>query len=172
MKKQETYKLVLAALFGALGILLPTVFHQFGMGGQIFLPMHIPVLLCGLICGWKYGAIIGVMVPLISSFTGMPPLFPVGIAMMFELGTYGFVTGFVGRKTNHFVALFLAMICGRAVSGVANAVLMGIAGNAYGLKMFLTGSFVTALPGIILQIILIPAIMVLLTKTHVLEKLK
>lgn len=164
--------MVLAAFFAALGVVLPSFFHLFGMGGNIFLPMHIPVLLCGLICGWKYGALVGIVVPLVSSLaTGMPPIFPIGIAMMLELGTYGFLTGFVSKKTNTFAALVVAMLGGRVVSGVAQAILMGVAGKPYGISAFLTSSFVTALPGIIIQLVAVPAIILLLKKTKVLEKL-
>ncbi len=169
--RTETFKMVLAALFAALGVLLPTIFHAFNMMGPIFLPMHIPVLLCGLICGWKYGLLVGIIAPLISSVaTGMPPLYPTGIAMILELATYGTVTGLVSKKQNHFVALVSAMLCGRVVSGLANLVLLGV--GKYGIKAFLTGSFVTAFPGIILQLVLIPAVMVMLQRTHVLDKLK
>ena len=82
MKKPTTRDLILAALFVALGLLLPVMFHAIG-AGPVMLPMHIPVLLCGFICGWQYGAICGLIVPLLSSvITGMPPIFPTAPAMM------------------------------------------------------------------------------------------
>lgn len=169
--RKETFKLVLAAMFVALGLVFPTIFHTFNMAGPMFLPMHIPVLLCGLICGWKYGLLVGIVTPLLSSaMTGMPPMYPVGVTMMLELGTYGLVTGLVAKKQNYIVALVVAMLAGRLVSGLANVALLGVA--KYGIKAFLTGSFVTALPGIILQLVLIPAVMLLLDRTHVLEKVK
>ncbi len=173
MKKNATLKLVLASLFTALGLLLPSVFHMFSLGGTIFLPMHIPVLLCGLVCGWQYGALVGFIVPLLSSaFTGMPPMFPVAIAMAAELAAYGAVSGFLSKKNNVVISLVGAMLAGRAVSGIANAVLMGVAGKPFMLSGFLTGAFVTALPGIIIQLIAIPLVMIALTKSKVLEKVR
>ena len=95
MKKNTTLRLVLAALFTALGILLPMVLHPFGISGQVFLPMHVPVLLCGLITGSAYGALTGFIVPLLSgALTGMPSIWPVGVSMALELAAYGFLQGF------------------------------------------------------------------------------
>ncbi len=170
MKKNATLKLVLASLFTAIGLLLPTVFHMFSLGGSIFLPMHIPVLLCGLICGWQYGLLVGFIVPLLSSaFTGMPPMFPVAIAMAAELAAYGAVTGLLSKKFNVFLSLIGAMLAGRAVSGIANAILLGAIGKPFMLSGFLSAAFVTALPGIIIQLVIIPMIMIALSKSKVLE---
>ncbi|BDF59363.1 membrane protein [Christensenellaceae bacterium] len=165
--KNETKKLVAAALCLAAGMLLPMVFHAFGAAaGQVFLPMHIPVLVCGLICGWKYGGICGFILPLLSSFaTGMPPLYPVGVVMMFELCTYGIVSGIMYRRTNVYVSLIVAMLAGRAVSGVLNTILLGMAGTPYSFEIFLTNAFVVALPGIAIQIVVIPVLVLLLKKT-------
>ncbi len=77
----------------------------------MLLPMHIPVLLCGLICGWKYGILVGFILPLLRhTIFGMPILFPTGIAMAFELATYGFVIGFyililVGNVLSLFIVV-------------------------------------------------------------------
>lgn len=173
MKKNATLKLVLASLFTALGLLIPSVFHMFSLGGPIFLPMHIPVLLCGLICGWQYGILVGFIVPLLSSaFTGMPPMFPFAVSMAVELAAYGAVAGLLSKKYNVFISLVGAMLAGRAVSGVATAVLMGVAGKPFMLSGFLTGAFATALPGIIIQLVAIPLIMVALDKSKVLEKVR
>ena len=165
MKKSTTLPLVLAAMFTALGVLLPIALHPFGVTGQALLPMHIPVLLCGFLIGWKYGALVGFIVPLLSSlFTGMPPAYPVGISMALELAAYGFFAGII-------VSLVGSMLAGRAVMGIANLVLLGISGKPYLFSTFLTGAFVTALPGIILQLILIPAILLALKKAGTLERL-
>lgn len=160
--KGSVKNLIIAALCVALGLVLPSVFHLLG-SGSVFLPMHIPVLLCGLICGWRYGALCGFIVPLLSSIlTGMPPLFPVAPAMMLELAAYGALTGLLYRKLgqNIYVSMLGAMLAGRIVSGVANVVLMGVAGRPYGLSAFLTASFVTSLPGIAIQLISIPLLVV------------
>lgn len=164
MNRQAIRQLVLAALFLALGLVLPSAFHMVG-AGSVFLPMHIPVLLCGLVCGWKYGAAVGFITPLLSSFTGMPPLFPTATAMMFELCAYGALTGLLRPRHNIYISLLGGMLGGRVVSGVANTIFMGLAGKAYGLTAFLTASFVTALPGILLQIIVIPIVVLTLERT-------
>lgn len=171
MKRNQTKNLVVAALCLALGILLPQVFHVFG-AGSAFLPMHIPVLLCGLLCGWQYGALCGFIVPLLSSlFTGMPPIFPTALAMMMELCAYGALTGLLYRKIkwNVYFSLISSMLAGRAVSGIANAVFWGIAGKAYGFSAFLTTSFVTAVPGIIIQLVAVPLIVICLEKAGLME---
>lgn len=171
MKKNTTRQLILAALFTALGVILPTAFHSIGMAGPIFLPMHIPVLLCGLIVGWQYGALVGLIVPFISSIlTGMPPIYPMAVYMAFELATYGMVSGLLSKKYSSLISLVGAMIFGRVVLAIVQFIIMGFSGNAFVLNTFLTSSFVTALPGIIVQIILIPIIMFALKKSGVLNK--
>lgn len=156
-------QLVTAALCVAMGLLLPSVFHLFGGAGPAFLPMHIPVLLCGLLCGWQYGALCGLVVPLLSSaMTGMPVLYPTGAAMCFELACYGCVSGVLYRKWHIYPSLVCAMLAGRAVSGCANAVFLGLGGKAYALSAFLSTAFVVAIPGIAIQLLCLPAIVKLL----------
>ncbi|QSX06179.1 ECF transporter S component [Sedimentibacter sp. zth1] len=166
--KNSLKDLILTGLFIAIGLTLPIVFHYFGGLGAIFLPMHIPVLLCGFICGWKYGLICGIITPLLSSvLTGMPPIFPIGASMSFELLTYGLLCGLL-YKTLHkniYVSLISAMLGGRIVSGIANTIFMGVAGKPYGFSIFITSAFIKSLPGIIIQIILIPLLIIALQKT-------
>jgi biotin transporter BioY len=174
MKKTTTLHLVLAAMFTAIGILLPIAFHPIGLAGQVFLPMHIPVLLCGFILGKEYGALVGIIVPFLSSaFTGMPPLYPVAVSMALELAAYGFFAGLLYKnfKLNVFISLIGAMIAGRVVMGIANVILLGIAGNSYSFSGFIAGAFVTAWPGIVTQLILLPIILLGLKKTDVMKKL-
>lgn len=162
MTKSKTRNLILAALCLALGLVLPSAFHFIG-AGPVFLPMHIPVILCGMLCGWQYGAACGFITPLLSSIlTGMPPIFPTAPAMMLELCAYGCLSGLLYRrvKLNIYAALPLAMLGGRVVSGLANALFMGVANKPYGLSAFLSGAFVTAAPGILLQLIIIPLLVV------------
>ncbi len=169
LKNNKIQKLALSAMFLALGYVLPFVTGQIREIGNMLLPMHIPVLLCGLICGWQYGLAVGFIAPLLRSITiGMPVMYPMAIRMAFELATYGFVIGYLYGKSRWkcVVALYrsmlMAMIAGRVVWGLASIVLLGIKGNTFTLQMFLTGSVLNAIPGIILQLVLIPAIMVAL----------
>lgn len=97
--KETTKKLTWSAMFIALGLVLPFLTGQIPQFGNMLLPMHIPVILCGLICGWRYGAIVGFVLPLLRyALFGMPVLFPTGIAMSFELAAYGFFSGFLYEK--------------------------------------------------------------------------
>ena len=169
--KKTTKKLVLSAMFLALGLVLPLLTGQIQQIGSMLLPMHIPVLLCGFICGWPYGLAVGFILPLLRSVTfGMPPMYPVAIAMAFELATYGFVSGLLyarAKKKNIlsiYLSLIVAMIAGRLVWGVAEIVLLGLKGNAFTWQAFLAGAVLNAIPGIILQLILIPVILFALQK--------
>ena len=159
----------------ALGIVLPFFTGQIPQIGNMLLPMHIPVLLCGFICGWQYGLAVGFVTPLLRSMIfGMPVMMPSAIGMAFELAAYGFVTGFLYRKLpkkNYtvYISLLGAMIIGRIVWGMVSVVLYGIQGNSFSVQIFLSGALLNAIPGIILQIILIPAIMIALNKAGVLR---
>ena len=176
MKNNFTKHLVLAALFVALGMLLPFLTGQIPQIGSMLLPMHIPVLLCGMICGWKYGAAVGFVVPLLRSVTfGMPGLFPTAVAMAFELAAYGLIIGLVYalfRRQNMaaiYVSLVAAMIGGRVVWGIVMLALMGASGGAFTWTAFMAGAFLNAIPGIVLQLVLIPVIMVALDRTGVMK---
>ena len=177
MKNERTKKLAYAALFLALCLVLPLLTGQIPQIGSMLLPMHIPVLLCGLVCGWQYGAAVGFVAPLLRSllFT-MPKLYPVAIAMAFELLTYGLVIGLVYRRlakknmVGVYAALVTAMVAGRLVWGVAEVVLLGLNGNAFTAQAFLAGALLNAVPGIIVQLILIPAVMAALQKAGAIEK--
>lgn len=177
MKNERTKKLAYAALFLALCLVLPLLTGQIPQIGSMLLPMHIPVLLCGLVCGWQYGAAVGFVAPLLRSllFT-MPKLYPVAIAMAFELLTYGLVIGLLYRRlakkgmVGVYAALITAMVAGRLVWGVAEVVLLGLNGNAFTAQAFLAGALLNAVPGIIVQLILIPAVMAALQKAGAVEK--
>lgn len=166
-------KLVLTAFFIALGLLLPQLAHLVYSAGNVLLPMHLPVFLCGMVCGWPYGLLCGLVVPFLSSLlTGMPPLFPVAVAMALELSAYGAVSGFLYRRLcwNVYASLAVAMLAGRAVLGAANALFYGMSGKAYGLAAFLTGAFATALPGIVLQLVLVPLIVTALVQARLVTR--
>ncbi len=171
-RKTSVRNTSLGAMFLALGLVLPFLTGQIPQIGNMLLPMHIPVLLCGLICGWRYGLVIGFITPLLRGVLfGMPVFYPNGIAMAFELATYGFVTGFLYSRSRWkcIVALYrcliVAMLAGRAVWGVAEIILLGLGDNGFTWAAFMSGAFLNAIPGIVIQLILIPAIMVALDRT-------
>lgn len=171
----KTKKLVLSALFLALGIVLPFFTGQIQQIGNMLLPMHIPVLLCGFVCGGPYGLIVGIIVPLLRSllFT-MPPMMPTAVAMAVELAAYGLVTGllypkFKKKKFGIYITLITAMIIGRIAWGIASFVLYSILGNPFTWQIFAAGAFLNAIPGIIVQLILIPIIIYALNKANLLE---
>lgn len=171
MKKINTKDLVFAALFLAIGIVLPQTFARNPEIGQMLLPMHFTVLLCGLICGARYGAMCGALTPLLSSlFIGKPPLMPIGLAMSFELCAYGLIIALIYSKRNVYISLIGAMIGGRIVYGVASAILFGVKEIPYGFEAFIVGSVVKPLPGIIAQIILIPVVIIALTKAGLITR--
>lgn len=170
---QKVKHLVLAAMFLAIGLVLPLLTGQIPQIGNMLLPMHIPVLLCGLICGWQYGGLIGFILPLLRYMIfGMPVLFPTGIAMCFELMTYGLVAGLLYNNLSRwqcikalYRCLILAMLAGRVVWGVAEIILLGFWGDGFTWQMFQSGAFLTAIPGIVLQLLLIPTVMLALNRT-------
>lgn len=176
MKRTQTRQyiknMVLAAMFMALGLVLPLLTGQIPQIGNMMLPMHLPVLLCGLICGWQYGGIVGFTLPLFRYVLfGMPYIMPTGIAMAFELAAYGAVVGFLYARSRWqcvialYRCLIIAMVAGRVVWAAARLVLMGVAKQPFTWELFLSGALLTAIPGIILQLIVIPAIMVAMDRT-------
>ena len=173
--KKSTTKMVYAALLFALGLLLPFLTAQIPSLGSRLLPMHIPVLLAGFVCGWPYGLIVGLFVPLFRSLLfGMPPMFPTAVAMAFELAAYGAVTGILykilpKKNISVYISLIVAMICGRIVWGAVSLVLLGLSGSPFTWEIFMAGAFVNAIPGIIIQIIIIPVIVFALKKGRIIE---
>lgn len=161
MKKQTTKELVLSGVFIAMGLVLPIAFHAMGGGGPVFLPMHIPVLIAGFFLSWPFAFAVGVLTPLLSSIlTGMPPFFPVLPYMMFELVTYGTVVSLLYRKLkmNVYLSLIISMVCGRIMAGTV----VWILGTILMVKLpgpvvFLQGAIITGIPGILIQLIFIPA---------------
>ena len=171
MNMTKTHKMTVSAMLFALGLVLPFLTGQIPQIGQMLCPMHIPVFLCGLICGWPWGAAVGFLLPLVRSVLfGMPVIFPNGIAMAFELATYGLVAGLIYFRKGYFclrscyVALITAMIAGRVVWGLARCVLLGF-GGTFTWKMFVAGALLNAIPGIILHLILVPGVMLALGRT-------
>ncbi len=176
MKKTNVRLLVLAALFLALAMVLPLLTGQIPEIGQALSPMHIPVLLCGFVCGPLYGAAVGLISPLLRfAIFGMPPIFPTGVAMAFELLTYGAVSGVLYKKlprrvSTVYVSLIAAMLAGRVVWGAVRLVIAGLSGSAFSWGMFMAGAFTTAVPGIICHIVLIPIVILALEKAGLIGK--
>ena len=170
-----TLRLVLSGLFLAIGYVLPFVTGQLRELGQMLLPMHFPVFLCGLICGWKYGAAVGFLLPLTRSLIfGMPVLYPTALGMTVELAVYGLVVGLcygLSKKKGIctvYISLLAAMVLGRIAWGLMQILLLGIQDTGFSLSAFWAGAILNAIPGIILQLILIPATILALTKARLL----
>ncbi len=168
--KQKIRKLVLAALFLALAFVMPFLTGQIPEIGSKLCPMHIPVLLCGFFCGWPWGLVVGFVAPLLRSLTlGMPPLFPTAICMALELAAYGAVSGLMHKllprkKPFTYLSLISAMIVGRLVWGGAMYLCLGATGGQFTLAAFFAGAVLNALPGILVQLILIPILVMTLDK--------
>lgn len=171
---KSTKKLTLAALFLALGLILPFFTGQIREIGNKLLPMHLPVMLCGIICGPKYGLLVGFITPLLRSFLFTMPIPIKAVGMAFELATYGFIIGLLYYKLAHrkfkiYLSLLTAMIAGRVVWGLVTILICGITKTAFTLQIFLGSTLLNAIPGIIVQLILIPILMIALEKSNVLR---
>ena len=175
MHRNQIRRLTLTAMFIALGYLLPFLTGQIPQFGTMLSPMHIPALLCGFVCGWQYGLVAGAIMPLLRSATlGMPYIFPNAVAMAFELAAYGCAAGLLYRALpKHiafvYVTLVLSMLIGRAVWGLASAVLMMGTENAFTTQAFLAGAFVNAWPGILLHILVIPPVVLGLRRAKLMD---
>ncbi|MBO5339900.1 MAG: ECF transporter S component [Oscillospiraceae bacterium] len=164
MNNKHIRALVLSALFLALAYVLPFFTGNIPQIGSMLLPMHIPVILCGFVCGAPWGAVVGLIAPIMRSLLtgGFPPMFPTAVAMAFELASYGFVSGFLSRRlpgnlVGIYTSLLAAMVCGRGVWGVVMA-LVTLGQGGFTAAAFVAGAFTNAIPGIILQLVAIPAI--------------
>lgn len=164
-------KMVISALMLALCFLLPFLTGQIPTIGSALSPMHIPVFLCGFLCGMPWAPIVGFIAPLLRSvLLGMPPLFPTGVCMAFELTAYGLATALLSRRLSgslikNYIVLIVAMLCGRVVWGLAAWVFYGLAGNAFTMPMFIAGAFTNAVPGIICHLVVIPPLVHALRKS-------
>ena len=163
-------KLTFSALFLALCLVLPFLTGQIPQIGQMLSPMHIPVLLCGFVCGWGWGLAVGFIAPLLRSVLfGMPALYPTAVAMAFELAAYGALAGilyktFPKKIPYIYLTLILSMIGGRIVWGIVDFILLSIGGSQLTMEMFLSAVVLKSVPGIILHIVLIPVLVMALKK--------
>lgn len=170
--KEQLRRLVLSAMLLSVGIILPFFTGQIPSVGNMLLPMHLPVFICGLVCGWQYGGAVGLILPLLrSALFGMPPLYPNALAMAAELAVYGLLVGLLYALWHRrgipavYGAMIPAMLAGRGVWGLTQLLLLGLKDLPFSGHAFLTGAFLNAIPGIILQLVLIPAIMTVLHYT-------
>lgn len=172
--KKFLRSLIYAALCLALCLYLPFLTGQIPQIGKALSPMHIPVLLCGFLCGWPYALAVGFIAPFLRFLLFHMPEMPMGIAMAFELDAYGLLASLLYRALpkkpgNVYVSLIGAMLGGRIVWGVTRWVLAKIMGVEFTLQMFLAGAFVTAVPGILCHILLIPPMVIALKKAKLLR---
>jgi hypothetical protein len=175
MKNKMIHDLAISGMLFAIGLTLPFLTGQIADVGSMILPMHIAARLAGFILRWKYGLVIGASLPIVRSLLfSAPPLYPKAVAMSVELAAYGFFAALffliIFKKKNLvsvYASLILSMIIGRAIKGVVSAFLYGTAESPYTLSAFITGTFLEAIPGIIIQLILIPAILVAIKRVHV-----
>lgn len=173
--KKQIRLLTYAALSLALCMVLPFLTGQIPEIGSALSPMHIPVLLAGFLCGPWWAMAVGAIAPLLRfALFGMPPIFPTGLAMCFELATYGLVSGMLyallpKRTGSIYGALLAAMVLGRVVWGVAMSVISGAAGSPFTWAAFLAGAFFNAVPGIIAHIVLIPLVVLALRRAGVIR---
>lgn len=172
---KTTRNMTLSAMFIALALVLPFFTGQIPQIGSMLLPMHFPVFLTGLICGWQYGLTVGAIVPILRHLMfGMPPMLT-AIAMAFELATYGLVAGYIYTRvkkqtvTTIYISLLSAMIIGRIVWGIVQIIILNFTGSAFTVQMFMAGALLNAIPGIIAQLVIVPIIMVALDKAKIIK---
>lgn len=174
-KNKTIFNICASGIFLALALILPFLTGQIPTIGSMILPMHLPILICGFVVGWPYGLAIGLCAPLLRYLMfGMPPIFPTGVAMSFELATYGFTAGLFYKllcntKLNNwliiYITLIIAMIVGRVVWGtVMSFIALGSTNVTFGFKAFLSGAFIKAWPGILIQLVIVPPIVFAIKK--------
>lgn len=173
MKKNHMICLVLSALFLAIGFVLPFLTGQIPQVGIMLLPLHLPALICGFVCGWPWGLLVGFVLPIARSLLlGMPPLVPTALAMAFEMTGYGAVAGLLYQRLRPgrgrvYAALIGAMLAGRAVWGLASWLIYALLTQSrFALAAFWTGGFVNAWPGMVLQVVLVPLVVMALERAR------
>lgn len=172
MKNMNTNKkLVLSGVSLALGFILPFFTGQIPQIGKMLLPMHIPVIFCGYVCGGMYGFAVGLFLPLLRFFLFGMPQMPMALTMSIELAVYGAMTGFLYRhirsKKKIYLSLILSMLAGRAAWGIASVLIYGLSDMCFTWQLFIAGAFLNSIPGIILQLVLIPVLVTTLERAGV-----
>lgn len=174
-QNQSIKNLVVAALMLAMAYILPNFTGNIPQIGAMLLPMHLPTILCGFLCGGPWGAAVGFVAPLMRSLIlTKPPMFPTAIAMAFELAAYGLIAGLLYRRLPKtlpgiYASLVGAMLCGRIVWGIVTALLLFNRGS-FTFAAFIAGAFTNSIPGIILQLIAIPVVVLALQKAKLISQ--
>lgn len=176
MDMKPAKHLALSGLMLGIGLVLPFLTGQIPELGARLLPLHLPVLLCGFLCPWPYSLAVGLILPLFRSLLfSMPPMFPTAAAMSLELAIYGLVTSLLYHRLPKrpfyvYVSLMGGMLCGRIAWGAASYLLLGLSGSQFNLALFWAGAFANAVPGILLQLILIPILVFTLKGAKLLDE--
>lgn len=175
-KRDQTIKnLCLSGMFLALALLFPFLTANNRELGNILCLMHLPIFVCGIVCGPLHGAVVGITAPLLRSFmVGMPPFPAVAVPMAAELAVYGALVGvfcalFPKKTVWLYPNLLLSMVLGRIVSVVTKYFLYSLGKTEFTLSMVLQMNFITTLPGVMLQLALIPALIFVLKKRGVMR---
>lgn len=166
-EKNNTKRLIIVGLLLAIGVIIPMIFHTTGIPGTVFLPMHVPVLIGGFLLPPYLALLLGMLTPILNSLiTGMPPLFPMAVIMVFELGIYGLVASVLYRKLElpSVVALIISMISGRIMAGLVVFILAAFFAIQIDPMKFIIGGVTTGIPGIIIQLILVPSLVYSIVK--------
>jgi len=163
-------KLVYSAMCLALCLVLPFLTGQIPQVGSMLLPMHIPVLLCGFLCGGGWGAAVGFTAPLLRHVLFSMPPAPGCYSMAFELAVYGLVVGLLYKRLGKgvrsiYISLICAMVAGRVVWGAVQVAILGL--GSFPFSAFVAGAVTSAIPGILLQLVLIPLLVGALDKAKI-----
>jgi uncharacterized membrane protein len=158
---------LLTGAFVMLAVAVPWVFHQFHLAGPTFLPMHIFVILAGLLFGWRAGLLVGLFTPAISYFVSGMPAVTILPQVVIELSAYGLIAGVLREKFHLRTvwSLLGAMIGGRLALLATISVIYLIAGQSYSPLGIASGpldSFWSTVqqgwPGVAIQLAFIPVI--------------
>ncbi len=170
-KNKYLGELTLAAMFLAMGLLLPLATGQLPQVNRFLLPMHIPVFLCALLVGWRYGLCVGAVLPMLrGALFGVPAIYPTAMAMTAELAVYGLVSGIIygrGEKKRIgrlYISLTVAMVAGRAVRAVTEYILLSLSDKGFAAAAYISGALLPSLVGMVLQLILIPIVVSVVKK--------
>ncbi|TRZ94710.1 MAG: ECF transporter S component [Dehalococcoidia bacterium] len=173
LKYNDIRSYALTAVFVLAAVLVPWIFHQFHLAGPTFLPMHIFVLIGGLVFGWRAGLIIGLLTPLASYAVSGMPVLRLLPQIVIELSAYGLIAGILREKYNlrAIWSLLGAMVGGRLALLLALLTIYLVAGESYSPLGLETNPFVAfwsvieqGWPGIAVQMVSIPVIIWLVGK--------